>query len=161
MKRVYLALLIFAFCYSCNSGSDVTTAIVGSTGHFNGNSIGNTKEMIMSNLSALEIQEEGKSIVTDQSLDGLELVTRYDFDQNVLISIQADMFFFEEASLKIFEQQLGDRYTKRMGESEEESGFKIWKLQANDTLNIEFTLADESIEFGQPKLSLTIYNFDY
>ncbi len=39
----------------------------------------------------------------------------------------------------------------------ENGGFFVWQ----EKNQVEFTLADESIEFGEPKLSLTIYNFGY
>jgi hypothetical protein len=50
------------------------------------------------------------------------------------------------------------QYTTNYGEVDLDGGFLVWQNRDSDT-EVEFTLADESIEFGQPKLSLTIYNF--
>jgi hypothetical protein len=46
------------------------------------------------------------------------------------------------------------------GEMTSDAGFLVWKDKSSGT-EVEYEVADESIEFGRPKLSLTIYNFDY
>ena len=90
-------------------------------------------------------------------MEDVAVAVRYEFDGEVLYSIQADLFFPDSSALRGFEEGLIDRYNKSYGDMTENGGFFVW--QENN--QVEFTLADESIEFGQPKLSLTIYNFGY
>ena len=88
---------------------------------------------------------------------GIELVSQYDFDENQLYSIQADLFFPDSSELNTFQHELIAHYNDKYGDVDLSSGFLVWQ----ESNRVEFTLADESIEFGHPKLSLTIYNFDY
>ena len=162
MKRSLFYLLTLTLAIGCGTKTDVLEPVIGDkTAHFRGNSIGDLFDSVSDNLHVEDAIVEESSISFEQSVDNIELGVKYDFDENRLYSIQADLFFSEEPDLAVFEQSLVERYTQLYGESEVSAGFKIWNQQVNDSLIIEYMLADESIEFGQPKLSLTIYNFEY
>jgi len=162
MKQSLTYLLVLVLAVGCQTDTDVLKPILGDeTAHFQGNSIGDQFESVKGKLTVDNALIEANSIFYEQPLDDMELGVNYDFDENRLYSIQVDLFFAEEPSLALFEKSLSERYTGAYGKSEMSAGFKIWNQQMNDSLKIEYMLADESIEFGQPKLSLTIYNFEY
>lgn len=142
---------------SCGTDKGQLTDVIG-TGHFRGHNIGDKQKQIENSLKGIEsLSLTESSFNYEQTINGVELVSRYDFDQEALYSIQADLFFPDSAELNRFEDELIAHYNAKYGEVDLSSGFLIWQ----ESGKVEFTLADESVEFGQPKLSLTIYNFDY
>lgn len=150
------------FCFvfglaACGTDKGQLTDILG-TGHFRGHNIGDKQKQIENSLKGIEsLSLTESSLNYEQTIHGIELISRYDFDEEVLYSIQADLFFPDSSELNRFEDELIARYNAKYGEVDLSSGFLIWQ----ESGKVEFTLADESVEFGQPKLSLTIYNFDY
>jgi predicted RNA-binding protein len=153
-------LLIFgliAVLASCGSDSNSVTDLLGN-GHFRGHNIGDKRQQVENSLKGIEsLSQTETSLNYEQVINGVELVSRYDFDQDALYSIQADLFFPDSSTLNSFQNQLIKHYNSQYGEVDMDSGFLVWQ----ESGEVEFTLADESVEFGQPKLSLTIYNFDY
>jgi hypothetical protein len=155
--RVAVCLLLVLTLFSCGSDTDVLKPIVGD-GHFRGNSIGDKYKKVSNQVAADNpVSRSESAIGCELNVDGVELTVQYEFDGDALYSIQADMFFEDSTQLSKFQGLLIERYNSAYGEMSEDGGFLVW--QENN--RIEFTLADESIEFGQPMLSLTIYNFDY
>ncbi|MCB0755662.1 MAG: hypothetical protein H6603_11685 [Flavobacteriales bacterium] len=156
MKR----LLVFGFLLvlsACGSKESAITDVLGD-GHFRSNKVGDAREKVEKTATADNIIERSdESINCELTVDDIEMVVRYDFDQTLLYSIQADLFFPDSATLSSFQEKLVEHYNTKYGTVDLESGFLVWQ----ESGKVEFTLADESIEFGQPKLSLTIYNFDY
>lgn len=152
---IYVVLAIVLV--SCANQKNSVTDVIG-TGHFRGHDIGSKQKQIENSLkeiSSLNVSEN--SLSYEQTIDGIELVSQYDFDENSLYSIQADLFFSDSTALNSFQDQLITHYNGKYGDVDLSSGFLVWQ----ESNKVEFTLADESVEFGQPKLSLTIYNFDY
>jgi len=155
--RLSLLLVIMLLVASCGEQKSVVTDVIG-TAHFRGNEIGDKREKVEKHVAADNIVNRTEaSINCELTVDEIELLTRYDFDQEALYSIQADMFFPDSSALNSFENELINHYNTKYGEVNMDGGFLVWQEEGK----VEFTLADESIEFGQPKLSLTIYNFDY
>lgn len=156
MKRL-LILGLIAILASCGSDTNSVTDLLGN-GHFRGNNIGDKREKVEKSAAADNIisrsQESLNCELTEQSV---EMLVRYDFDQDALYSIQADLFFKDSTALNSFQDQLIAHYNSNYGKVDMDNGFLVWQ----ESGKVEFTLADESVEFGQPKLSLTIYNFDY
>ena len=101
------------------------------------------------------------SINCELTANGSEVIVWYEFDRQRLYSIQTDIFFPDTAALAQFQRELMYRYNNRYGEVSENGGFLVWKGKAGKDSQVQFALADESFEFGRPKLSLTIYNFGY
>jgi hypothetical protein len=156
MKNL-IYLIIVAVLVSCGDQKNVVTDVIGS-GHFRGAEIGETREKVEKEVEANNIVSQSEtSISCEQTVDEIELLTRYDFDQEALYSIQADMFFADSSELNSFQDELIKFYNTKYGEVNLDGGFLVWQEKGK----VEFNLADESIEFGQPKLSLTIYNFEY
>lgn len=160
MKR----LLPFAFALglmACGSEkADVLTPVIGS-GHFRGNAIGDTYEKVLKQVADDNIVvNDGFNINCETQMDAAEVSVRYEFDDEVLYSIQADIFLPDTAQLRTFQSDLVANYNERYGTMTEESGFLVWRDRTKAGTEVELTLADESIEFGRPMLSLTIYNFD-
>lgn len=154
-KLVYLIVAIALV--SCGEQKSTITDVIG-TGHFRGHNIGDKQKQIENSLKGIEsLNRTENSLNYEQAIDGIELVSRYDFDEEALYSIQADMFFPDSSALNSFENELIKHYNTKYGGVDMDGGFLVWQEEGK----VEFTLADESIEFGQPKLSLTIYNFDY
>lgn len=142
---------------SCGEQKSAVTDVIG-TGHFRGHNIGDKQNQIENSLKGIEsLNRTENSLNYEQTVDGIELVSRYDFDEEALYSIQADMFFPDSSALSSFQNELIQHYNAKYGNVDMDGGFLVWQEDGK----VEFTLADESIEFGQPKLSLTIYNFDY
>lgn len=155
---LYIALAFTLF--SCGSRPDVLAPIMGEgNAHFRGNSVGDNYEKVLKNAATDNpIATEVGVLNCEFSVQESELLVRYEFDQEKLYAIQADIFFPDSSSLHSFEKTLIEQYNSTYGEVDEESGFLVWRHR-DSGIEVEFTLADESIEFGQPKLSLTIYNF--
>lgn len=142
---------------SCGSEKGQLTQVLGSA-HFRGNSIGDVREKVEKVAAKDQISDRTEEALScELKIDEIELLVRYDFDEESLYSIQADMFFPDSSDLNSFQDELISYYNDKYGEVDLSSGFLVWQ----ESNKVEFTLADESVEFGQPKLSLTIYNFDY
>jgi hypothetical protein len=157
VTRFLVLALIAVTVVSCSEQKSAVTDVIG-TGHFRGHNIGDKQKQIENSLKGVEsLNQTESSLRYEQTIDGVELIAQYDFDQEALYSIQADMFFPDSSDLNSFQDELINHYNTKYGEVNMESGFLVWQEEGK----VEFTLADESIEFGQPKLSLTIYNFDY
>jgi hypothetical protein len=160
--RFLFYTIIAITLFSCGTEPAVLSPIIGSgTGDFRGSSIGDNYERVLKNAATDNplVTEEGV-ISCEFQVENSNLVVRYEFDEEKLYSIQADIFFADTASLSSFFHSLEDRMTSQHGDMSSDGGFLVWKDKSSGT-EVEFTLADESIEFGRPKLSLTIYNFDY
>lgn len=154
-KLVYIIVAIVLV--SCGEQKSTVTDVLG-TGHFRGHNIGDKRKPVENSLKGIEsLNKTENSLNYEQLIDGVELVSRYDFDEDALYSIQADMFFPDSTELSRFQESLIEHYNTKYGKVNVDGGFLVWQEDGK----VEFTLADESIEFGQPKLSLTIYNFDY
>lgn len=154
-KLVYMIAAIVLV--SCGEQKSTVTDVLG-TGHFRGHNIGDKRKPVENSLKGIEsLNKTENSLHYEQLIDGVELVSRYDFDEDALYSIQADMFFPDSTELSRFQESLIEHYNTKYGKVNVDGGFLVWQEDGK----VEFTLADESIEFGQPKLSLTIYNFDY
>lgn len=158
-RVVYFILAIALF--SCTSEKDELTPIIGSeTTQFRGNSIGDKYEQVLKNAQKDNAVPSDEGVLTCEfKVEESDLMVRYEFDEQELYAIQADIFFADTSTLNGFEAKLVERYNKKFGEVEMDGGFLVWKHRDSGT-EVEYALADESIEFGQPKLSLTIYNFD-
>lgn len=156
MKKLVYIIVAIALV-SCGEQKSTVTDVIGS-GHFRGNEIGDKREKVEKHAAVDNIVNRTEaSINCELTVDDIELLARYDFDQEALYSIQADMFFPDTSEMNVFQGQLIKHYNAKYGEVNMDGGFLVWQEEGK----VEFTLADESIEFGQPKLSLTIYNFDY
>ncbi|MCB9186779.1 MAG: hypothetical protein H6601_08540 [Flavobacteriales bacterium] len=156
MKKLVYIIVAIALV-SCGEQKSTVTDVIGS-GHFRGNEIGDKREKVEKHAAVDNIVNRTEaSINCELTVDDIELLARYDFDQEALYSIQADMFFPDTSEMNAFQGQLIKHYNAKYGEVNMDGGFLVWQEEGK----VEFTLADESIEFGQPKLSLTIYNFDY
>ena len=154
-KLVYIIAAIVLV--SCGEQKSTVTDVLG-TGHFRGHNIGDKRKPVENSLKGIEsLNKTENSLNYEQLIDGVELVSRYDFDEDALYSIQADMFFPDSTELSRFQESLIEHYNTKYGKVNVDGGFLVWQEDGK----VELTLADESIEFGQPKLSLTIYNFDY
>lgn len=160
MRTVLYIALAFAL-FSCSPKPDVLLPIMGEgNAHFRGNSIGDKYEKVLKRATKDNpISTQTGVLNCEFKVEESELLVRYEFDQEHLYAIQADIFFPDSASLNSFEQTLIEKYNVSYGAVDEDGGFLVWQHRHSGT-EVEFTLADESIEFGQPKLSLTIYNFD-
>lgn len=155
--RLSLLLVIMLLVASCGEQKSAITDVIG-TGHFRGHNIGDKRKHIEKGIKGIEsLTQTENSFRYEQVIDDVELIAQYDFDQEALYSIQADMFFPDSSELNSFQDELIKHYNTKYGEVNVDGGFLVWQEDGK----VEFTLADESIEFGQPKLSLTIYNFDY
>ncbi|MCF8276894.1 MAG: hypothetical protein K9J17_09180 [Flavobacteriales bacterium] len=160
--RALIYTIISITLFACGSETDVLTPVVGpANSHFRGNTIGDKYQQVLKNAATDHPVPTEEGVLNCEFKAGdSELTVHYEFDQEKLYSVQADMFFPDSASLNTFENKLVERYNASFGEVQLDGGFLVWKDNSSGT-EVEFTLADESIEFGQPKLSLTIYNFDY
>lgn len=155
--RNWIYMILAVALVSCGEQKSAVTDVIG-TGHFRGHNIGDKQNQIENSLKGIEsLNRTENSLNYEQTIDGIELVSRYDFDEEALYSIQADMFFPDSSALSSFQNELIQHYNAKYGNVDMDGGFLVWQEDGK----VEFTLADESIEFGQPKLSLTIYNFDY
>lgn len=157
MKRLiaYAAILLITACGSTDNG--LNTIFGTEKGHFQGVSIGDKHQKVAKKIANTSVSSEEGLISCEYEVEDVAIAVRYEFDGEVLYSIQADLFFPDSSALRGFEEELIARYNDSYGDMTENGGFFVW--QENN--QVEFTLADESIEFGQPKLSLTIYNFGY
>lgn len=159
MRALLYSIIVFTL-FSCGSKSDVLTPIMGETkSHFRGNSIGDKYQNVLKNTAKDNPSATGDGILNCEfKVEDADLLVRYEFDQEKLYAIQADIFFADSSRLNSFEKTLIDQYNASYGAVDEDGGFLVWQHRQSNT-EVELALADESIEFGQPKLSLTIYNF--
>ncbi len=156
--RNWIYMILAVALVSCGEQKSAVTDVIG-TGHFRGRYIGEKQKQIVNSLKGIEsLTQTENSLNYEKTIDGVELVSRYDFDEGALYSVQADIFFPDSSGLNSFQEELIKHYNTKYGEVNMDGGFLVWQHRQSDT-EVEFTLADESIEFGQPKLSLTIYNF--
>lgn len=156
--RKILGLLIIVIVASCGSSESSLDSVFGTEqGHFQGVSIGDEYRKVSKNVAGTTVLKDEGLIACEYEVADASVAVRYEFDGTELYSIQADLFFSDTSALKSFETLLTEQYNNTYGEMTENGGFFVWQ----EKNQVEFTLADESIEFGQPKLSLTIYNFGY
>lgn len=158
--RALLPVIFVFTLLSCGSEPAVLTPVLGEKkAHFRGNSIGDRYDKVLKQAAKDNPVPTEEGVLTCEfKAEDSELLVRYEFDQDKLYAIQADIFFPDSASLSTFEETLIEQYNSTYGKVNLDGGFLVWRHRDADT-EVEFTLADESIEFGQPKLSLTIYNF--
>ncbi|MFM1875956.1 MAG: hypothetical protein RL266_1693 [Bacteroidota bacterium] len=155
--RTFIYGILITSLFACGSKQGTLDQVIG-TAHFRGNSIGDKRQKVSSNVAADNITVQDEMAVTcELKVQETDMLVRYDFDGDALYSIQADMFFSDSTALTHFQESLIEHYNAKYGQVNVDGGFLVWQEGGK----VEFTLADESIEFGQPKLSLTIYNFDY
>ena len=159
MRTVLCIALAFTL-FSCGSKPDVLMPIMGEgNAHFRGNSIGDSYEKVLKGAAKDNPTSTETGVLNCEfKAEESELLVRYEFDQEKLYAIQADIFFPDSLKLNAFEESLINQYNLAYGEVDEDGGFLVWQHRHSGA-ELEFCLADESIEFGQPKLSLTIYNF--
>lgn len=156
MRALLFGILITSL-FSCGSKTSPLEQVLGEA-HFRGNSIGEKREKVLKTVSEDNITNQDEMAVScELRIAETDILVRYDFDEDALYSIQADMFFTDSTELNRFQESLIEKYNAKYGKVDVDGGFLVWQEDGK----VEFTLADESIEFGQPKLSLTIYNFDY
>jgi hypothetical protein len=158
--RTLLCLSLAFTLFSCGSKPDVLKPIMGEgNAHFRGISIGDNYEKVLKRTARDNPTSTEFGVLNCEfKVEESELLVRYEFDQEKLYAIQADIFFADSVSLNTFEKTLVIQYNTNYGEVDLDGGFLVWQHRHSGT-EVEFALADESIEFGQPKLSLTIYNF--
>lgn len=155
--RLFILTLFATLIVGCGGGSNQLDDVLGK-GHFRGHNIGDKRKPIENSIKGIaSLVQTESSLDYEQTINEVEMVAHYEFDGDELYSIQADLFFTDSSSLASFQEKLIANYNTRYGAVNEDGGFLVWQ----DNGKVEFTLADESIEFGEPKLSLTIYNFDY
>ena len=153
----YLYILTLFLLASCGAEQSNVNQLLGES-HFRGNAIGDKREKVEKRTATDNLIDKSESTILCELTDAnTETTVRYDFDGENLYSIQADIFFSDSTELSAFQKDLVLHYNTKYGEVNEDMGFLVWQEDGK----VEFTLADESIEFGQPKLSLTIYNFSY
>jgi hypothetical protein len=159
--KTFLYITIAITLFACGSKPDLLKPIMGEEkGHFRGSSIGDGYAKVLKQAAQDNPTSTEEDVLNCEfKVEDSELLVRYEFDQDKLYAIQADIFFADTASLNSFQQTLVNRYNSNFGEVNLDGGFYVWRHRDSGT-EVEFALADESIEFGQPKLSLTIYNFD-
>ncbi|MGB0367788.1 MAG: hypothetical protein ACPGD8_00175 [Flavobacteriales bacterium] len=157
--RFLLLLSIAIFLAGCSAPkSDLIQTVIGSeNAHFRGVSIGDKKQKVLKKTAANLVTDNEAGVATAFDANGVSVTVQYEFEDLQLYSIQADLFFADTSALNTFEHSLIEQYNSKYGELTEKGGFFVWR----ENNQIEFNLADESIEFGQPKLSLTIYNFSF
>jgi hypothetical protein len=158
MKRI-LQLSVVLVTAGCSANdNEALSAVLGTgNGHFQCVSIGDKHTKVLRIVAATVITNNEDGVTTAFEKQDVSVSVQYEFEDEKLFSIQADLFFSDTAVMNNFEQLLINRYNNKYGALSENGGFFVW--QENN--QVEFTLADEGIEFGQPKISLTIYNFDY
>jgi hypothetical protein len=155
--RHFIFILLATLVAGCAGNPDQLQEVIGK-GHFRGHNIGDKRTPIENGIKGIEsVVRTESSLDYEQTINEVEMVAHYEFDGDELYSIQADLFFADSSSLVSFQEKLIANYNTRYGAVNEDGGFLVWQQDGK----VEFTLADESIEFGEPKLSLTIYNFDY
>lgn len=156
MRKVAYILTLVVFA-SCGAEQSSVEQLIGDS-HFRGNTIGDKRQKVENRAETDNLTDKTEStLVCELNAANTETTVRYDFDGESLYSIQADIFFSDSTARNSFQKQLVTHYNSTYGEVDENMGFLVWQENGK----VEFTLADESIEFGQPKLSLTIYNFSY
>lgn len=162
MRSLWIPFVMILALLGCASEEDVLIDVVGHQGsHFRGSDIGDAYETVHGRLLEDGLQtEESDELTAVHRKGGMEMTTRYEFDAGELFAIQADIFFADSARLNHFRQALTSRYNATYGEVTEEAGFLVWQQLHSKNEDVEITVADESFEFGQPKLSITIYNFE-
>ena len=154
--RAILYTILITTLFACGSKTSLLNEVLGSE-HFRGTQIGEKREKVLKTVASdITVQDE-MTVNCELKIANTDVLVRYDFDEDALYSIQADMFFPDSTELSRFQESLIEHYNTKYGKVNVDGGFLVWQEDGK----VEFTLADESIEFGQPKLSLTIYNFDY
>ncbi|MDP6908026.1 MAG: hypothetical protein QF371_00910 [Flavobacteriales bacterium] len=163
MKQVLTFISLILLATGCSTDSDSLQSILGQENtHFRGNSIGDKfKKVLKETEDDHVVSNTENGINCEIQVAETEMLVRYEFDQEELYSIQADIFFSDSTELMQFQEELVSLYNDNYGEVNENGGFLVWKARANSGAEVQFAVADESIEFGRPKLSLTIYNFGY
>ena len=158
MKKLLYILMVVVLA-SCGTETSQVTDILGSaTGHFRGNSIGDKYKKVETQVAGDNVTLKNEGIIQCEfAVDQTEVLAIYEFDQGQLYSVQADLFFPDSTTRTNFQSDLVSHYNQKYGQVNEDGGFLVWQ----EAGKVELTLADESMEFGQPKLSITIYNFDY
>ncbi len=159
--RAVLCIIVTCTLFSCGPKPDVLAPIMGQEkGHFRGSYIGDEYGKVLKKVAQDNPTASEEGVLNCEFVaEDAEILVRYDFDQDRLYAIQADIFFADTASMSNFQQTLVNHYNTSYGEVDMGGGFLVWRHR-NAGIEVEVALADESIEFGQPKLSLTIYNFD-
>lgn len=163
MKYILFGIGILLMAVGCGPETDSLQPILRSgKAHFRGNSIGNNYKNVLKNATKDGVVQKDENLILSEFRAGeSEVVVGYEFDQKKLYSIQADVFFADSIKLREFQDALMIRYDNSYGKVNEEGGFLTWRNRGSSGVEVEFALADESIEFGRPKISLTIYNFGY
>ncbi len=163
MKQILISICVILLATGCGTESDSLQLILGQENtHFRGNSIGDKFNKVLKETEDDHVVSKTETgISCEIQVAETEMLVRYEFDQEELYSIQADIFFSDTMELANFQEDLVNLYNKNYGEVNENGGFLVWKARGNSGLEVQFAVADESIEFGRPKLSLTIYNFGY
>lgn len=137
-------------------------SIMGLQEQFRGISIGDNLEEVLTELDCAEVtpysndriggvNELGKNSTLEISLE---------LEEELLVAIQADVFLADQAESIRLMDDISELLTSRYGPGTNRSDFKVWLDQAGKIQPTEFAVTDESLASGEPKLSITIYNFE-
>ena len=161
VKKSILSLLLIALS-SCEKTHITAESIMGFRDQFRGISIGDDLEQVLTELDCAEITPYSNNNIGGFSeLDkNASLDISLELEEEILVAIQADVYLPDQAEAIRLMDDLGNLLSSRYGEREVRSGFQVWLDRAGKIQATEFALADETLESGSPKLSITIYNFE-
>ena len=156
----YISIIFLSGC-----AQELITAdsIIGNQNQFRGISIGNDLEEVLTSLDCPEITPYSNERIDgfDELGENSTLEISLELEEEELVAIQADVFLPDQAEALRLIDELNDLLSSRYGKPDYRSGFTVWLDQAGIDQPTEFALADESLESGNPKLSITIYNFEH
>ena len=160
MIRKLSYLLLLLACASCG-GSELTSEdVIGTSGHFHGAVMGDDIELTRQHLEPFLVNDNSVLIGILEKGPDRSVNYRLEFSNEELVAIQLDIFTRDEAEKLRLTDDIMQTLNKRLGGSIARSGFHLWQDTFSPQRSVEYAFADESAEYGIPKLSLTIYTFD-
>lgn len=159
IRKLSYLLILLAFI-GCGGNELTSEDVIGTSGHFHGAVMGDDLETTRQHLEPFLMNDN--SVLTGILEKGPDrsVVYRLEFSNEELAAIQLDIFTKDEAEKLRLTDDIIHTLNKRFGQSLSRSGFYLWQDTFSPHRSVEYAFADESAEYGIPKLSLTIYTFD-
>jgi len=162
LKKLISYLVVLVILPGCSQEALTAESVMGIRNQFRGIGIGDELRKVLTELDCDEVSPQNPNRIEGVADfgHGATMQVSLELEQKALVAIQADIFLPDQAETLRLMDDLSVLLSSRYGEKTTRGDFSLWLDQAGKENPTEFALADESAEYGTPKLSITIYNFE-
>jgi len=166
-----LFLFLIIILNACTKPVQLINITKNENGIFRGIDIGDSPEKVMSLEDSLTLKDKARAntylyydipVKVRGGTKGANSFTiAYNFEDEHLYEIQVDVYLESEDDCQRIYKDFITLYNKKYGKYIKDQDYLVWNTKSAEGDNISIELINESNEYKDGKLSLTIFNTDY